>query len=157
MQETKREVGSIPGLGRFSGEGNGNPFQCSCLEKPMDRGTWQVTVHGVAKSRTCLTWLSMSTSTWNLERWYRLTYLQGSSGDADPENRLVNTVWEERWDRLETYITMCKIANGNLLCDKVLLTHCCRGNNRVSRELSPLSVVNCNIYFLSTWDIVHIP
>ena len=41
--------GSIPGLGRSSGEGNGNPLQYSHLENPMDRGTWQATVHGVAK------------------------------------------------------------------------------------------------------------
>ena len=41
--------GSIPGLGRSTGEGNGNPLQYSCLENPMDRGAWQATVHGVAK------------------------------------------------------------------------------------------------------------
>ena len=35
-----RDLGSFPGLGRFPGEGNGNPFQYSCLEKPMDRGAW---------------------------------------------------------------------------------------------------------------------
>ena len=46
---------SIPGLGRSPGEGNGNPLQYSCRENPMDRGAWQATVHGVAKSRT---WLS---------------------------------------------------------------------------------------------------
>ena len=46
------DPGSIPGLGRSPGEGNGNPLQCSCLENPMDRGVWQATVHGVAKSRT---------------------------------------------------------------------------------------------------------
>ena len=39
----------IPGSGRFPGEGNGNPLQCSCLENPMDRGAWRATVHGVAK------------------------------------------------------------------------------------------------------------
>jgi len=44
----------IPGLGRFPGEGNGYPLQYSCLEKPMDRGAWQATVHGVAKSHTRL-------------------------------------------------------------------------------------------------------
>ena len=43
---------SIPGLGRSPGEGHGNPLQYSCLENPMDRGAWQVTVHGVVKSRT---------------------------------------------------------------------------------------------------------
>ena len=47
-------LGSIPGWGRFSGEGNGNPLQYSCLENSMDRGAWQATVHGVAKSRTQL-------------------------------------------------------------------------------------------------------
>ena len=45
-----RDTGSIPGLGRSPGEGNGNPFQYSCLENPMDRGAWQATVHGVAES-----------------------------------------------------------------------------------------------------------
>ena len=44
------DQGSIPGLGRSSGEGNGNPFQYSCLENPMDRGAWEATVHGVAES-----------------------------------------------------------------------------------------------------------
>ena len=48
------EVGSIPGLGRSPGEGNGNPLQYSCLENPMDGGAWWATVHGVAKSRTRL-------------------------------------------------------------------------------------------------------
>ena len=43
---------SIPGSGRSPGEGNGNPFQHSCLENSMDRGAWWATVHGVAKSRT---------------------------------------------------------------------------------------------------------
>ena len=46
------DPGSIPRLGRFPGEGNGNPFQYSCLENPMDRGAWQTTVHGVGKSWT---------------------------------------------------------------------------------------------------------
>ena len=38
-----RNTGSIPGLGRFPGEGNGNPLQYSCLENPMDRGAWRAT------------------------------------------------------------------------------------------------------------------
>ena len=44
-----RDMASIPGLRRFSGGGNGNPLQHSCLENPMDRGNWQATVHGVTK------------------------------------------------------------------------------------------------------------
>ena len=50
-----RDVGSIPGLGRSLGEGNGNPLQYSCLANSMDRGVWQATVlPGVAKSQTRL-------------------------------------------------------------------------------------------------------
>ena len=45
---------SIPALGRSPGEGNGNPVQYSCLENPMDRGTWQAIVHGVTNSQTRL-------------------------------------------------------------------------------------------------------
>ena len=43
------DPGSIPGWGRFSGEGNGNPLQYSRLENPIDRGAWQATVHGIAR------------------------------------------------------------------------------------------------------------
>ena len=46
------DVGLVPGLGRYLGEGNGSPFQYSCLVNPMDRGAWWAVVHGVAKSRT---------------------------------------------------------------------------------------------------------
>ena len=46
-----RDAGSVPGLGRSSGEGHGNPLQYPCLEKPMDRGAWWAMVHSVAKSR----------------------------------------------------------------------------------------------------------
>ena len=48
----ERDLGSVPGLGRSPGEGNGNPLQDSCLENPVDGGAWWATVHGVAKSRT---------------------------------------------------------------------------------------------------------
>ena len=49
------DLASIPGVGRSPGEGNGYPLQCSCLENYMDRGAWQATVQGVAKSQA---WLS---------------------------------------------------------------------------------------------------
>ena len=47
-----RDVGSIPGSGRSSREGNGNPLQYSCLGNPMDRGAWRARVHRVAESWT---------------------------------------------------------------------------------------------------------
>ena len=48
------DLGSIPGLGRSPREKNGCPLQYSCLEKTMDRGAWQATVHRFAKSQTGL-------------------------------------------------------------------------------------------------------
>ena len=50
--EDIRDVGSIPGLGRFPGGGHGNPLLYSCLENPMDRGAWRARVHRVAESDT---------------------------------------------------------------------------------------------------------
>ena len=50
-----RDLSSIPGLGKYPGEGHGNPLQDSCLENPMNRGAWWATVHGVAKS-----WMQLS-------------------------------------------------------------------------------------------------
>ena len=65
------DSGSIPGLGRSHGEGNGNPLQYSCLGNPMDREAWHAIVHGVAKSQTPL-----SNWTHNGKRW---TYLLPSN------------------------------------------------------------------------------
>ena len=48
------ETGLIPGWGRSSGVGNGNPLQYSCLENLMDRSAWQAIVHMIAKSQTQL-------------------------------------------------------------------------------------------------------
>ena len=55
------DVGSIPGSGRSSEEGNGNPLQYSCLENSMDRGAWWATVHGIAQNPAGLTQLSTHT------------------------------------------------------------------------------------------------
>ena len=54
------DSGLIPDSGRFSGGGNGNPLQYTWVENSMDKGAWQATAHGAAKSRT---WLSMHTHT----------------------------------------------------------------------------------------------
>ena len=65
------DTGSIPGLGKSPGEGNGNPFQYSCQENLLDRGAWWVTVHGVTKEldTTSLTLTHTHTHThWTLRR-----------------------------------------------------------------------------------------
>ena len=63
-----KRCGFDPRLGRYPGERKGNPLQYSCLENPMDTGTWRATVHEVTKSRTWLKRLSMHAkkSRWDL-------------------------------------------------------------------------------------------
>ena len=58
------DEGSIPGLERSPGEGNGNPLQYSCLKNSMDRGAQQATVHGVAKS-----WARLGTHAQEWDCW----------------------------------------------------------------------------------------
>ena len=64
MQETQTDLGSMPGLGRFPGEGHGKQFQYSCLENPMERGAWWATVRRVSKIWTQLK--QLSTHAYNL-------------------------------------------------------------------------------------------
>ena len=47
-------MGSLPGSGRSTAVGNGNPLQYSCLENSMYRGAWRATVHGLAKSTSVI-------------------------------------------------------------------------------------------------------
>ena len=54
------DLGSVPGLGRSPGEGNGNPLQDSCLKNSVDRGAWQATVHGVTKELDTTEQLTLS-------------------------------------------------------------------------------------------------
>ena len=80
MRETC--LGSIPGLGRSLGEGNCYPLQYSCLENPMDRGAWQATVHGVAKSWT---WLSDLTLFEDTLTSFKISYNIVKCNKLDPK------------------------------------------------------------------------
>ena len=51
LHSNAEDTGSIPGLGRFPGGGNGNSLQYSCLGNPTDRGAWRAVVHGVTKEQ----------------------------------------------------------------------------------------------------------
>ena len=64
------DPGSIPGLGRSPGEGNGNPLQYSCLENPMDRGAWRATIYGITKS-----WTQLSMHSYMMECLPRVRYM----------------------------------------------------------------------------------
>ena len=106
------DTGLIPGSGRSSGVGNGNPFQYSCLENSMNKGAWKATVHGVTKSQTRLsTW--HNTYTQNLEKWYWWTYLQGRNRDSDIGNRHGHSGGRRGWLALReqhwnVYTAICK-------------------------------------------------
>ena len=76
------DLGSIPGLGRSPGGGNGNPLQCSCLENPRDGGAWWATVYEVARSRTRLKQLSSSSSLTRASRWCGGKDSISNAGDA---------------------------------------------------------------------------
>ena len=68
-----RDAGLIPGSGRSSGEGNGSPFQYSCLENPMDGGAWWARVHGVTKSQTQLTDFTFLSFYINTKHFYMIS------------------------------------------------------------------------------------
>ena len=68
------DLGSIPGSGRSPGEENGNPFQYSCLENPMDGGAWWATVHGVTKSQTRLSNLTITLEETEMQEIYYLGF-----------------------------------------------------------------------------------
>ena len=78
-----RGVGSIPGLGRSPGKGNGNLLQDSCLENTMDRGTWWATVHGIAKN-----WAWLSTHTHYFQSFLHLNDLNAACSSF---------VWSPEW------------------------------------------------------------
>ena len=82
------DLGLIPGLGRSPGEGNGNPFQYSCLENPMDGGAWWAIVHGVTR-------LSNFTT-----HYYNLSKLPEMVKGREACCALVHGVTKIRYDRV---------------------------------------------------------
>ena len=62
-----------------TGEGNGNPFQYSCLENPRDGGAWWAAVYGVTQSQKRLKWLSSSSSSMNMLCWFIMYQKHGTT------------------------------------------------------------------------------
>ena len=107
--EDARDVGLIPGSGRSPGAGNGNPFQCSCLENPMARRAWQPTRHRVAKSPVRLSADRPGSSTLMLlfslslaVRKY-LYIVQTSISTQRFDNSLIIFVWINYWFGNDAY------------------------------------------------------
>ena len=73
------DLGSIPGSGRSPVEGNGNPLQYSCLKNLMERGAWQATVHGVPKSQTRLSDLTLTLTV----HWWSLITMSYCKSNED--------------------------------------------------------------------------
>ena len=99
------DPGSIPELGRYPGEGNGNPFQYSCLENSTDRGAWQATVHRVAKSQTWLSkfhfhfhvlWtISLTGKGGNYKRWSWRVGGPGHGGSCTPNHNYQEATYKQ--------------------------------------------------------------
>ena len=83
-----RDTDSIPGLGKSPGGGHDDPLQCSCLENPMDRGTWRATVHRVSRSRTQLSDLAPAHAPSHLLQEGLLIARPGASTDFFPSELL---------------------------------------------------------------------
>ena len=124
-------LGSVPGLGRSSGEGDGNPLQYSWLENPIDRGTWWPTVHGVVKSwtRPSDQHLPLLWSRWSISRRYQVQVLAGSRRRkqsivrTDQGGQVWGTSgWEAKAQDLEEWGTMASQRAGRLAGRWVLST-----------------------------------
>ena len=94
------DPGSTPGLGRSPGEGNGNPLQYSCLENPMDGGTWQATVHGVVMSQTRLS-----------DFTFKITSMCGSTVLSPWPCYLVCYSLYKSWSKIVWNFQFCSFSN----------------------------------------------
>ena len=100
------DPGSIPGSGRFPGEGNGNPLQYSCLENSMEGGAWKATAHGVAKSRTRLSDFPFLSNDYTVEV---ISQFKG----LDLEDRVPKELWVEVDNTVQEVVTKTTPRNRN--------------------------------------------
>ena len=133
-----RDLGSIPGLGRSPGEGNGNPLQYSFLENPMDGRAWQAIIHGVSKSRTRLNDFTFTFHFHALEKKWQPTPVF-LPGEAQGRESLVGCrLWgrteSDMTERLhyEPLISICFCPQRNMLLSLLqALAHAMSGNPRL--------------------------
>ena len=96
-----RDMGLIPGSGRSPGGGNGNPLQYSCLENPMDRGAWQATIYGVAKSQKQLSnwvilWFRRNIDSFRWPKYVSHIYLVFIHSSRFPKPLELPKWWEQQ-------------------------------------------------------------
>ena len=94
-----RDTGSVPGPGRAPEGGHGNPLQFSCLENPIDRGSWWAAVHRVAKSQT---WLKQGSvharaHTHTIIHWEILAKVFKMDWFRPLKNLLMQSQWRHKW------------------------------------------------------------
>ena len=119
-----------------TGEGNGNPLQCSCLENPRDRGAWWAAVYGVAESRTRLKRLSSSSRiVESVHYWYTVT--------KHPEKSWTNLHSPTTCLSIHSFILMDSKNLVNLL--NVIDQFYCFISKNFFIHLS----VNCNSFFIT--------
>ena len=93
-----------------TGEGNGNPIQCSCLENPRDRGAWWAAIYGVAQSRTRLKRLSSSSSSRGKLTEYLVINQDSPSPTPPPPHSQKNIQWMSRKDMSHTWLPSHQIS-----------------------------------------------
>ena len=133
-----KDVGSIPGSGRFPGGGHGNPLQYSCLVNPMDRGAWWATVHRVAKSWTWLKRLTMHAYFYvfiNMWIW-RITNTMMYSINTRLQKLQLIMVLLVSWIRYSSTSFASRLEN-NVQTKSFLFGHCCFVLGFVGRLIVP--------------------
>ena len=138
-----RDTGSIPGLGRSPGKGNGNPFQYSCLENSMDRGAWQATVHGAAKSGTRLSDWTHTRTRVNNEVLQFSSVAQSCPTPFDPMDCSTPDfpVHHQLLELAQTHVHRVGDASNHLiLCCPLLLPHSISPSIRVFSNESVLHI-----------------
>ena len=148
------EPGSIPGLGRSPGEVNGNPLQYSCLENPMDRGAWQSTVHGVAKSWTQLS--NFTITAYLVTKYYFFFFKESQvlvfkCFDSSPQSwSWFNTVI---LDKLFTFVSLAFLSSkvdlitGYFYTVSVRIREVTNGKYLTQSLLSSNNLINVNYYY----------
>ena len=148
-----RDMDSIPGSGRSSGGGNGNPLQYSCLGNPMDRDAWQVTVHRVTKNQTRLhNWHAHKHMGVTVSLSLQQNYSQVFSVSAGPWKT------DSRW----------RLAAGSLLGSSFWINKSWskearlrkererdRERGRLNFQFSSVQLLSCDSLFATPWTAAH--